>query len=207
MPIEDFNRLPEEKQDEIMLAALREFAHNSYDLASTNSIVAEAGISKGLLFKFFGSKEKLFLHLAQHYLHKTTNLIRHDESITDMFAYMLAIFQAENTVFKNNSDALLSFMVLNKMMNAPDHPVYKKARALYYDTYVNTDMDRIMSRLDVGRLREGLTPAAVREVIELLLSSFRALARQDPETFLLGWPARFEKEKLILQIVETGIYR
>jgi TetR/AcrR family transcriptional regulator len=207
MPIEDFLRLPEEKQDEIMLTALREFAHKGYDLASTNSIVAEAGISKGLLFKFFGSKEKLFLYLVQRYLHKTVSLVRLDENVTDMFAYMLAKFQAENALFKDNSDALLSYLLLNKMMNTPDHPIYKKARALYYDSYVKTEIDRIMSRLDVGRLRDGLTPAAVREVIELLINSFRALAHQDPETFLLGWPARFEKEKQMLEIVKRGIYR
>jgi AcrR family transcriptional regulator len=57
MPIEDFLRLSETKQNEIMHAALREFSRFGYDLASTNRIVAEAGISKGVLFKYFSNKK------------------------------------------------------------------------------------------------------------------------------------------------------
>lgn len=42
-------------------AAIREFAEKGYGGASTNAIVREAGISKGLLFHYFGSKKDLFL--------------------------------------------------------------------------------------------------------------------------------------------------
>ena len=44
----------------ILDAALREFGGRGYGEASTNRICRVAGISKGLLFHHFGSKEKLF---------------------------------------------------------------------------------------------------------------------------------------------------
>lgn len=47
-------------------AALKVFASNGYKHASTDEIVAEAGISKGLLFHYFGSKLGLYTFLYDY---------------------------------------------------------------------------------------------------------------------------------------------
>ena len=47
-------------------AALKIFAANGYRHASTDDIVAEAGISKGLLFHYFGSKIGLYTFLYDY---------------------------------------------------------------------------------------------------------------------------------------------
>lgn len=60
---EKFYALDEAKQQRIINAALAEFAASGYRHASTDRIVAAAGISKGALFHYFGSKEKLYLFL------------------------------------------------------------------------------------------------------------------------------------------------
>lgn len=51
-----FFDLKKEKQDRMINAALKVFALNGYRHASTDDIVREAGISKGLLFHYFESK-------------------------------------------------------------------------------------------------------------------------------------------------------
>lgn len=51
--------MEEEKRERVLNAAMREFS-NGYKKASTDNIVNEAGISKGLLFHYFGTKEKLY---------------------------------------------------------------------------------------------------------------------------------------------------
>ncbi|MEH6904489.1 TetR/AcrR family transcriptional regulator [Neobacillus drentensis] len=55
-----FLNLDKEKQDRMINAAIKEFAEKGYDRASTNEIVKEAGISKGLLFHYFQNKKQLF---------------------------------------------------------------------------------------------------------------------------------------------------
>ncbi len=57
---------PSEKQDRIISAAVKEFALYGYENASTNRIVAEAGISKGILFHYFGNKQNLFEFIAEY---------------------------------------------------------------------------------------------------------------------------------------------
>ena len=63
---EKFFDLNREKQDRMINAALRVFAHNGYRHASTDVIVKEAGISKGLLFHYFTSKIGLFSFLFDY---------------------------------------------------------------------------------------------------------------------------------------------
>ncbi|MDO4293942.1 MAG: TetR/AcrR family transcriptional regulator [Eubacteriales bacterium] len=55
-----FFDLKQEKQDRMINAALKVFAGSGYKHASTDDIVKEAGISKGLLFHYFGSKIGLY---------------------------------------------------------------------------------------------------------------------------------------------------
>lgn len=53
----------EEKKINIINSAMKEFSKNTFQKASTNVIVEDAGISKGLLFHYFGSKDKLYKYL------------------------------------------------------------------------------------------------------------------------------------------------
>ena len=55
-----FFDLKKEKQDRMINAALKVFALQGYRHASTDDIVREAAISKGLLFHYFGSKLGLY---------------------------------------------------------------------------------------------------------------------------------------------------
>ncbi len=50
-----------ERERQIVAAAVEEFAASSYAAASVASIAANAGISKPLIYQYFGSKEGLFL--------------------------------------------------------------------------------------------------------------------------------------------------
>jgi TetR/AcrR family transcriptional regulator len=61
-----FFNLDPEKQDRIINAAIKEFAQKGYDNASTNEMVKEAGISKGLLFHYFKNKKQLFFFLFDY---------------------------------------------------------------------------------------------------------------------------------------------
>lgn len=58
-----FESLRPEKQRVIVNAAYQVFSKNGYKRASTNEIVKIAGISKGLLFHYFKTKENLYLYL------------------------------------------------------------------------------------------------------------------------------------------------
>lgn len=63
---DSFAALPAEKMEKIVNAALQEFAEKGYKAASINTIIAQAGISKGSLFHHFSSKMALMQYLYQY---------------------------------------------------------------------------------------------------------------------------------------------
>lgn len=61
-----FQGLDPVKRSAIVNAALKEFARKGFVDASTNEIVRDAGISKGLLFHYFATKKELFHFLIDY---------------------------------------------------------------------------------------------------------------------------------------------
>lgn len=62
-----FERLPEGKRERVLGAARRAFSASGYAGANINGIASEAGISIGSLYKYFRTKEDLFLALIEEY--------------------------------------------------------------------------------------------------------------------------------------------
>jgi len=73
---EILKNMEEEKRNRIINSALEEFSKNSFEKASTNNIVKKAGISKGLLFHYFNSKQELFDKLEEYVIHLICDTIR-----------------------------------------------------------------------------------------------------------------------------------
>ena len=55
-----------DKKVRLIKAAMKEFGENRFEKASTNVIVKEAGISKGLLYHYFYSKKDLYNYLFDY---------------------------------------------------------------------------------------------------------------------------------------------
>lgn len=83
---EKFFDLKKEKQDRMINAALKIFSMRGYQFASTDDIVKEAGISKGLLFHYFASKSGLYSFI-------------YDYSVRFMSMELKASVNAEETNF------------------------------------------------------------------------------------------------------------
>lgn len=62
---QQFEELREASRDKIMEAALELFAHKGYDATSITEIARKAGVSKGLLYHYFESKESVLLQMIE----------------------------------------------------------------------------------------------------------------------------------------------
>ena len=72
MGIENFEKLPKEKQTAITDAAIEVFGRSEYKKASTEEISRRAGISKGMLFYYFKDKKSLYIYALDY----INNLVR-----------------------------------------------------------------------------------------------------------------------------------
>ena len=73
MPIKLLDLEPQ-RRDAILNAALKEFAVQGYDNASTNVIAKNAGISKALMFHYVSNKQELFFIVYDYF----SNLIKRE---------------------------------------------------------------------------------------------------------------------------------
>lgn len=66
MPTKRFENLDPGRRDQILHAAQAEFLRNGYEGASLNTIIGDAGISKGSLYYYFEDKTDLYLTVLSH---------------------------------------------------------------------------------------------------------------------------------------------
>lgn len=99
---EKFFDLNSEKQDRMINASLHFFAKNGYKHASTDDIIKEAGISKGLLFHYFGNKQNLYTFLLEYSVRYM--LFEYDRLIgdeKDYFAFHEKLELAKLNILRN----------------------------------------------------------------------------------------------------------
>ena len=99
---EKFFEIKNEKQERILNAAIKVFALNGYRKASTDVIVTEAGISKGLLFHYFTNKLSLYEYIIDYSIKYmnfefTTSVSKYEK---DFFELQMMMEQAKIRVMK-----------------------------------------------------------------------------------------------------------
>lgn len=83
----NFLQLEKDKQIRIINAGFKNFSSKGYKKASAMDIATEAGISKAMIFHYFGKKKDMYLYFIKH---ATDILYTYfdayvDESVTDIF--------------------------------------------------------------------------------------------------------------------------
>jgi TetR/AcrR family transcriptional regulator len=205
MSLEDFLNLPELKQKEIFRAALQEFSTYGYDLASTNRIVAQAGISKGVLFKYFTSKEGLFLYAIDRDPMPKTYMDSLSD-FPDIFDYIEKMTQIEIEAIVDDPDARLFFFLVNRMILEPNHPVYAKALSRFLSP-VNRIIDEYCDQVDESLLKDGLSISDLKMVLHFLLDGFRMTVSQNPDKLLADKERAIAETRMLLSIARAGMFK
>ncbi len=73
MSFEAFEKLSEEKKELILSTGIKEFSEKSYVDVSTDAITKACGISKGILFHYFGSKKNFYFYCLEKAMERLTS--------------------------------------------------------------------------------------------------------------------------------------
>lgn len=204
-----FEKLPVEKKEKILLACMEVFAEKGYEGASTNDIVKKAGISKGILFHYFGNKKNLYLYVLDTALDK----------VLDKFTAGYRAASAD--IFER---IILTGML--KLKLALEEPLIYK---LIYVTFINTtgalkeDVERIYKRLydmaipmlydglDLSKVRSGVDPQKAISVVLLFMEGLQARYIEEykniPADQALNLMDRLMEESIeYMDIIKKGVY-
>lgn len=177
---EKFFDLKQEKQDRMINAALKIFAKNGYKHASTDEIVAEASISKGLLFHYFGSKQGLYDFLYDYSVRflmlETKSLV--PETETDYFRIMKLLEQAKMQVGKNYPYLKMFLETAVGEEDAEAVVVMEEKRLALQNMY-----DGFLERIDQKRFRPDID---IRKLHNMMTYTLRGIMEEhlENQTFL-----------------------
>lgn len=153
-----FFDVKKEKQDSVINAALKVFTQYGYKKASTDVIVKEAGISKGLLFHYFDSKKGTYAFIYEYSIRYMTMELMQTvkKSEKDFFEVQRMIEQAKTVVMKNYP-YMQQFLSSTKFETHPDavEAIGDKKNVLqdvYNQIYKQADMTRFADQIDVMRV-------------------------------------------------------
>lgn len=157
-----FFDLKKEKQDRMINAALKVFALQGYRHASTDDIVREAGISKGLLFHYFGSKIGVYTFVYDYSVrYMTLELSAVPSAETDLFALVRYTESARMRAMKGYP---YMQQFLNRSMSEDVSEALiaaEEKRNSLQETY-----DRIYTRADYSSLPQGIDGEKLLKIID-----------------------------------------
>jgi len=189
-----FERLAAAKQKRILDAALKEFAQNGFEKASTNKIVENAGISKGSLFNYFHSKKNLYIYLLDYSAGIVAGLFRKiDLDERDVFKRMGDI-GLQKLKMQRKFPNVFDFLAAAKLEESPKPKaaVDKKVNSIY-----DSGLRKLYDNIDYSLFRDDLDTAKALEILNWALFGFgeKYIKQQDifqdtgtfGETILREW--------------------
>ena len=185
-----FFDLKKEKQDRMINAALKAFALHGYRHASTDDIVREAAISKGLLFHYFESKLGLYTFVYDYSVRYMTLELKSTVSAgeTDLFEL---VKQAECARMHAMRGYPYMQQFLNRSMSEDVSEALlavEEKREMLLEAYAG-----IRKQMDFEKLPSGIDGEKLYKMLDLTIKGLMT------ERFL---DASFQPEMLYKEIVD-----
>jgi len=204
----NFENLSDDKKQRILEACILEFANKGYEKASTNAIIKDAEISKGILFHYFGNKKSLFLYIIDYCLQLLVSEYRKYplNQPDDIFDRILEFGMLKLKVSLANPN--ISKLIAHAFMNTPE-----SIRFEIQDKYkkLSTElMPSIFQDIDSSKFRNGVNPKKALEIVMLFLEALQTKYTkeyQGREQDLLGNVDKIMEEYTeYIEILKHGIY-
>ncbi|MDP4145158.1 MAG: TetR/AcrR family transcriptional regulator [Bacillota bacterium] len=200
--MEKFFNLPEEKQKIIIDAALKCFGTNGYKKTSVSDIAAAAGISKAMVFHYFGTKKGLYLYLIDlcgNIVMKEINE-EFDYSVIDFFERIRLSSKIKISIMKKHP-AILAFLT-----------------SMYFesDEEVNEDIKAILAKgegfrskiafdgMDFSKFKDGIDPKLVMKMLIWLAEGYISQLSNKTE---INYDVFFQEFEECLDLLKNNFYK
>ena len=202
-----FLKLDAKKQERILSTAYNEFLEKGYAQASTNTIIQRAGISKGLLFYYFGSKAGLYKFLMKESTRRIASETLPDlpDENADVFALIKSIVRTKITVCLRYPKET-NFIISAWNTKLPENLVLELNKMVDMSgNYV----DILIGLLDDNLLREQVDKGIATEIISWVCEKYtdKMLSGDLLTTKIKDWDGIAEDLDKYLDALRYGLYK
>lgn len=167
----------EKRRNEILEAGLELFIHRGYANTKITDIAKHVGMSSGLLFHYFESKEKLYEELIKMGLNGPTSILKFNVSEPLMF-FEKAVESILNEI-KTSSFSAKMFVLMNQALSNDVAPLSIKELLSQMDI-VEQSAFIIQAGQQDGTIREG-NPQALSIVFWVAITGIAQYASINPD--------------------------
>jgi AcrR family transcriptional regulator len=162
-------QIKDDRQKQILASALKVFIHKSFAAAKMCDIATEAGISYGLMYHYFQSKEDIYAELVRNAVDSSRQTIEHirtddSEPIDKMRSLARAISKSVN----ERQSAGYSFVLMMEAMTSGTYPV----QAALHSRDHERPLGMLVSVVEEGQRKGQIAPG---DPLELVLTFFSAV--------------------------------
>lgn len=194
------SRLPAaERRAQLLDAATRVFAELGFRGATTKAIAAEAGVAEALIYRYFPSKEALFIAVVDRTADRLVKATRGalDLHRTEPIRALGTLLDFAREIVRDNETLARMVFVVNAELTEPTiRDAYRPHQAAV--------LDALTAAFELWR-SEGLLPARLpaRATAWMLLGTFQAIALMKL-TGDLGELAAVPSETIVARILGLG---
>lgn len=159
-------RRKEDRPSEITAAAMDEFAQNGYDATRVEAVAARAGVSKGLLYLYFKTKEELFKAVVRSFVTPKLQALQKavDQNEHGVEAFLRGPFlKLVRELPRSRARHLVRLMIAE----GPKHPDLTR---WYWENVVSKGIAALRSLVASGVRSGELKPSSLETFPQLLMA-------------------------------------
>lgn len=162
------------KEQKLFAAALEEFTQKPYEEASLNTILKNAGVSKGVFYYHFADKQALYLYLLQKATkEKWAFIARQSQNSTAQATTLFEQFRLQARFGVQFARQYPLYHKLGRMLvKEAGSPIYEVAKQQLQPGGEQQLAQLVADALAKGELRPGYTQNFLVKLLSLLFSGF-----------------------------------
>ncbi|WP_239004690.1 TetR/AcrR family transcriptional regulator [Paenibacillus tepidiphilus] len=200
--MEKFASLPAEKQTQIIDGALLAFSVSGYKKTSVSDIAAAAGISKAMVFHYFGTKKALYLYLIEFCSGIVMDAIteKFDRDVTDFFERIQMVSMIKILAMRKHP-AILSFL---------SSILFEKDGEVQQDIQTTLAMGEgfrnqiALDGMDVSKFKDGVDP---KLVLKILVRYSEGFVSELPNDAVIDPEALYKEFEECTRLLRSNLYK
>ncbi|NRD80180.1 TetR/AcrR family transcriptional regulator [Bacillus sp. BRMEA1] len=170
---QQLDQIRDERREQIKQAALKMFARRGYTGTKTSMIAKEARISEGLIYRYFNSKEELFITLVQELMEEARRELEYVEYLPG------TPFEQIRALTKNMLDEknMYAFMLMERARKADDVP--EKVTQIFEEVSTNVLIVPIIPIFAKGQELGEFSPGEPRRMLSWYFTIINSLLTQE----------------------------
>ena len=206
MGLEAFEKLSIQKKELILSKGIKEFSMKSYSKATMENITKKCGISKGILFHYFGSKKQFYLVCLETSLKRLLMETKYSEA-DDFYAILFEMMNCKLEVCKKYQDEMHMVNMASREtaeeVFAEKNELFKKNHRFIQKESMET-LGRAVKTLNLKNMTQKKTEGLYL-YIQAVINHYLTMYQQTPDQFFED-SERIKKEmKEYLDCMLVGI--